>query len=158
MMNQAIYRQLNKDYAYWTEKRRVGQVRGGHVAGLLTYVEGGKTQLNVLFDAGLGTLEAIADFCEDSFWDEPLEIFITHGHIDHHAELMIISEIYCLRRGRDIHDIRPPLSVYCTEETQEHLYNTHRFGYAGGNTLKHVPILPNPKYDKGAFSDFAYGG
>ena len=63
-------------------------------------------------------------------------IFITHGHIDHHAELMILSEIYCQRRGKDIFDIRPPLTVYCTAVTQKHLYNTHRFGYTDGNNIK----------------------
>ncbi|MEZ4709979.1 MAG: MBL fold metallo-hydrolase [Caldilineaceae bacterium] len=127
-MNQITYRQLNKDYAYWTEKRRVGQMRGGQVSGLLTHVADGVVQQNILFDAGLGTLEAIADFCDDAFWDEPLTIFITHGHIDHHAELMILSEIYCQRRGQSIDDVRPPLLVYCTDATQTHLFSTHRWG------------------------------
>ena len=139
-MHQITYRQLNKDYAYWTEKRRLGQTRGGQVSGLLTHRVADVVQQNILFDAGLGTLEAIADFCDDAFWDEPLAIFITHGHIDHHAELMILSEIYCQRRGQSIYDIRPPLLVYCTDETQVHLYNTHRYGYSGGNTLQHVTI------------------
>jgi hypothetical protein len=143
--NEVVYCQLNKDYAYWTEKRRIGQMKGGHVAGLLSYLEQGQTKHNILFDAGLGTLEALADFCDDSFWDEPLTIFITHGHIDHHAELMILSEIYYKRRGSSIHDRRPPLEVYCTPATQPHLERTHWYGYAsrGGNSLRHCPLYPD---------------
>ncbi len=143
MSHQVIYRQLNKDYAYWTEKRRLGQRRGGHVAGLLTHLHDGVVVQNVLFDAGLGTLEAIADFCDDAFWDQPLAIFITHGHIDHLAELMILSEIYCTRRGTHIHDVRPPLPVYCTAETQHHLRHVHRYRYeiAEVRTLQHRPVL-----------------
>jgi hypothetical protein len=137
-----IYRQINKDYAYWIEKRQIGQLKGGHVAGLLSHIIEGQVKQNILLDAGLGTLEGLADLVEDSFWDEPLAIFITHGHIDHHAELMILSEIYCQRRGVDIHDIRPALPVYCTAESQRHLFNTHRYGYAGGATLRHKLLLP----------------
>ena len=62
MSSHVTYRQLNKDYAYWTEKRRIGQMRGGHVAGLLTHSEAGQVKQNILIDAGLGTLEALADF------------------------------------------------------------------------------------------------
>ncbi len=151
MSGQVIYRQLNKDYAYWIEKRRLGQQRGGHVAGLLTHLEDGQVKQNILFDAGLGTLEALADFCEDAFWDEPLVIFITHGHIDHHAELMILAEIYCTRRGAHIHDVRPPLPVHCTAETQAHLLNTHRYGYTGGQTLQHSLIEPESAVAVGPF-------
>jgi hypothetical protein len=136
--NRVIYRQVNKDYAYWIEKRRLGQQKGGHVSGLLTHLEGEQVKQNILIDAGLGTIEGLADLDEgDSFWDEPLVVFITHGHIDHHAELMVLAEIYCTRRGTDIHDVRPPLPVFCTAETQAHLYNTHRYGYTGGSTLRH---------------------
>lgn len=142
MSQQVVYCQLNKDYAYWTEKRRVGQDTGGHVAGLLSHLENGVVKQNILFDVGLGTLEALADICEDAFWDKPLVIFITHGHIDHHAELMILSEIYCKRRGQHIQDIRPPLQVFCTAGTQKHLYNTHRYGFEDGNTLRHQSIRP----------------
>jgi hypothetical protein len=147
----AVYCQLNKDYAYWTEKRRVGQTKGGHVAGLLTHLENGQVKQNILFDTGLGTLEALADLCQDSFWDEPLMVFITHGHIDHHAELMILSEIYCKRRGQHIHDIRPPLQVICTAGTQKHLYNTHRYGFEDGNTLKHRPLRPEKSVQIGLY-------
>ncbi len=142
MSGQVTYCQLNKDYAYWIEKRRLGQTRGGHVTGLLSYQKDDSIRRNILFDAGLGTLEALADFQPDQFWDEPLRVFITHGHIDHHAELMILSEIYCQRRGQDLHDIRPPLPVFCTEETYRHLKKTHEYGFTGGNTLVHVPIKP----------------
>jgi hypothetical protein len=140
MRDRVVYRQLNKDYAYWTEKRRLGQLKGGHVAGLLTHLHHGEVRLNVLIDAGLGTLEALADFCEDAFWDQPLIILVTHRHIDHHAELMILSEIYCKRRGRGPHNRRPPLQVFCTPETHEHLFATHRYGYTGGRTLERQPI------------------
>lgn len=137
MSGRVIYRQVNKDYAYWIEKRRLGQHKGGHVCGLLTHLEGEQVKQNILIDAGLGTIEGLADLGDDSFWDAPLVVFITHGHIDHHAELMVLAEIYCTRRGADIHDVRPPLPVFCTAETQAHLYNTHRYGYTGGQTLRH---------------------
>ncbi len=152
MSDQVVYCQLNKDYAYWTEKRRVGQRNGGHVSGLLTHLQAGQVKQNILFDVGLGTLEAIADFCPDSFWDEPLSIFITHGHIDHHAELMILSEIYCLRRGTHIHDIRPPLQIFCTADTHKHLSRTHWYGYNGGNTLQHLLISPEKPIHLGPFN------
>jgi len=152
MNNRVDYCQLNKDYAYWTEKRRLGQQRGGHVAGLLSHLREGQVKQNILFDAGLGTLEAIADFCPDSFWDEPLVVFITHGHIDHHAELMILSEIYCQRRGKHIHDIRPPITVFCTEDTQKHLYKTHHYGYTGGKSLQYKPITPGEMVRAGIFN------
>ena len=39
-MNEYVsYRQLNKDYAYWIEKRWLGQQRGGQVAGLISHVK-----------------------------------------------------------------------------------------------------------------------
>lgn len=142
MRSQVLYRQINKDYAYWTEKRRIGQERGGNTAGLLTCWEDGQVKRNILIDAGLGTLEGLADFCDDSFWDQPLAVFITHGHIDHHAELMVLSEIYCTRRGKSIYDVRPPLPVFCTAETQRHLFNVHRWGYTGGRTLRHNELTP----------------
>ncbi len=147
MSNHIVYRQLNKDYAYWIEKRRFGQRQGGNVSGLLAHVENGAVRANILFDCGLGTLESLADLSaeigEEAVWDQPLTVFITHGHIDHHAELMLLAEIYCQRRGGDyVHNVRPPLAVHCTAETQEHLYNTHRWGYTGGRTLAHVPLIP----------------
>lgn len=151
MNNEVIYRQINKDYAYWIEKRRLGQSKGGQVAGLLTYEVEGRVKQNILFDTGLGTIEGLADHCSDSFWDEPLLIFITHGHIDHHAELMILSEIYCQRRGRDFREVRPPLHVFCTGDTHQHLFNTHRYGYTGGKTLEHHPLTPETPLQAGIF-------
>jgi hypothetical protein len=152
MNDYVTYCQLNKDYAYWIEKRRVGQQKGGHVAGLLGYLAEGVIKQNILFDCGLGTLEAIADLCPDSFWDEPLAIFITHGHIDHHAELMILSEIYCQRRGQHIHDIRPPLHVFCTAETHQHLWRTHHYGYTEGKTLRPGLITAGEPVQMGLFT------
>ena len=57
MTKKVIYRQINKDYAFWIEKRRLGQEKGGHVAGLLSYLEDGQIKQNILLDAGLGTIE-----------------------------------------------------------------------------------------------------
>lgn len=151
MSDEVRYLQLNKDYPYWTEKRRVGQLKGGHVAGLFSHIHEGKTRTNLLIDSGLGTLEALADFCEDAFWDQPLSVFITHGHIDHHAELMILSEIYCRRRGKLLHDRRPPLVVFCTFETQKYLFATHQYGYTGGNTLRHEPVTAGMPLTCGIF-------
>ncbi len=152
MTQHVIYRQINKDYAYWIEKRRFGQEKGGHVAGLLSYLEDGEVKQNILIDSGLGTIEGLADCVDDSFWDEPLDIFITHGHIDHHAELMIISEIYCQRRGKNIYDIRPPVSVYCTADTHIHLDRTHWWGYRGGKTLQYKEIKAMQPVKHGPFS------
>ena len=151
MSERVTYRQLNKDYAYWTEKRRLGQQRGGQVAGLLSHLAEERVKQNILIDTGLGTLEAIADFCPDSFWDEPLVVFISHGHIDHHAELMILAEIYCQRRGEHMHDVRPALKVFCTPETQKHLYRTHYYGYTGGQSLEHVPLTAGKAAQVGIF-------
>jgi phosphoribosyl 1,2-cyclic phosphodiesterase len=150
-VRQIIYRQLNKDYAYWTEKRAIGQIGGGHTAGLLTHIENGRVVQNILIDVGLGTLEALADFCDESFWEEPLTVFITHGHIDHHAELMIFSEIYSKRRGLHRNDRRPPLEVFCGEVTYKHLLATHRFGFTGGNTLTYNEISAGQTHQQGIF-------
>ena len=152
MSNQVLYRQLNKDHAYWIEKRRVGQLQGGQTAGLLSYIGDGVVRQNILFDRGLGTLQALADFCNEDFWDQPLTVFITHGHADHHLELMILAEVYCQRRGETVTDIRPPLRVHCTDATQTHLYNTHRYGYTGGDTLVHEPIHPADLISIGPFT------
>ncbi len=152
MSEQVIYRQINKDYAYWIEKRRLGQQKGGHVSGLLTHLENGRVKQNILIDAGLGTIEGLADQVDDAFWDEPLAVFITHGHIDHHAELMVLAEIYCTRRGTNIHDVRPPLPVHCTAATQAHLFNTHRYGYTGGQSLQHRLIESALPVQIGLFS------
>jgi hypothetical protein len=151
--DQVIYSQITKDYAYWIEKRRLGQQKGGHVSGLLTHLDNdNQVKQNILIDVGLGTIEGLADLCEDTFWDEPLVVFITHGHIDHHAELMVLAEIYCTRRGANMHDVRPPLPVFCTAATQAHLFNTHRYGYTGGETLRHCLIEPASPVRLGIFT------
>lgn len=147
-----IYTQLNKDYAYWIEKRRLGQRQGGNVAGLLTHRQEGRVVQNILIDCGFGTMQALTDARGDTFWDEPLCILVTHGHIDHHAELMVLSELYCQRRGDSLQDIRPPLLVYCTSKTQEHLARTHWYGYRGGNTLQYQPLAADRTLRLGIFS------
>jgi hypothetical protein len=151
-LNRVIYTQLNKDYAYWIEKRRLGQTEGGNVAGLLTHVVDGRVVQNILIDCGFGTMQALTDARGDAFWDEPLRILITHGHIDHHAELMVLSELYCQRRGTNLKDIRPPLAVYCTRKTQWHLARTHWYGYHTGNTLQYEPMPASRELRLGIFS------
>ena len=152
MSQQVSYRQINKDYAYWIEKRRIGQPKGGHVSGLLSHRVDGQVRQNILIDAGLGTIEGLADLGDDSVWDAPLAVLITHGHIDHHAELMILAEICCTRRGVDIYDVRPPLPVYCTRATQRHLFRTHRYGYTGGHSLRQCSIKPGRPLQLGLFT------
>ena len=146
MTKQIVYQQLNKDYLFWTEKRRLGQMKGGQVSGLLTYTLNGEVIQRVLVDCGLGTLESIADYLPDTFWDDPLSIIITHGHIDHHAELMVISEMYCQRRGENWRDVRPPVPVYATAGTFEHLDRTHSWGFRGGNSLTPSIIKQNDAF------------
>ncbi len=150
--NRVLYTQLNKDYAYWIEKRRLGQTEGGNVAGLLTHVADGRVAQNVLIDCGFGTMQALTDARGDAVWDEPLRILITHGHIDHHAELMVLSELYCQRRGSRLDTLRPPLHVYCTRQTQRHLARTHAYGYGKGNTLQYRPLTAARARQLGIFS------
>ncbi len=152
MTEQVIYQQLNKDYLFWTEKRCLGQMKGGQVSGLVTHEVDGEVHQRVLIDCGLGTLESIADHLPDSFWDDPLAIIVTHGHIDHHAELMVISEMYCQRRGTHWRQVRPPLSVYATQGTLEHLDRTHWWGFRGGNSLTHQLIASHETFTIAPFS------
>lgn len=157
MRNLVRYTQLNKDHAFWFERRRIGQDKGGCVAGLLTHIQDGTVRQNLLIDCGFGTVESVADACargllsEQDFWDRPLAVLVTHGHIDHHAELMILSEYYCQRRGSSLHDVRPPLPVYSTLETQNHLGRVHYYGYGKGNTLTPRPISPHKLFGVGPF-------
>src|SRR5262245_23825762 len=65
---------------------------------------------------------------------------------------MILSEIYCQRRGQYLHDFRPPLLVFCTSETQNHLYQTHHYGYTGGKSLQHVRVIPGEMVQAGIFN------
>ncbi|MHC4127959.1 MAG: MBL fold metallo-hydrolase [Planctomycetota bacterium] len=121
-----IYQQVNKDHAYWIEKRRVGQKRGGNTAGLLTHFsEDGSVAANILFDAGLGTIEGLADLSEFN-WQWPLEVFLTHGNIDHHAELMVLSELEIVKK-------------------------VHFHGFGEGGTLEPVAISPREAPARGIF-------
>ena len=147
MSEQVTYQQLNKDYLFWTEKRHLGQMKGGQVCGLVTLESDDEVKQRILIDCGLGTLESIADHLPDSFWDDPLKIIITHGHIDHHAELMVISEMYCQRRGNHWREVRPPVEVYATAGTFEHLDRTHWWGFRGGNSLIYKPITPSESFE-----------
>jgi len=157
MAGRVLYRQVNKDHAYWTEKRAVGHVKGGHTSGLLTYVsEDGAVAENILIDAGLGTMEGLADLADFS-WEAPLKILITHSHIDHHAELLILSEMWCNRMapgGRR----RGPVDVYCTGDpttsTLKRLINDHKHGFTKGSTLAHVPVMPGAPMPVGSIFTF----
>lgn len=157
MPERVIYQQINKDHAYWTEKRRVGQIKGGHTAGLLTHIQDATIVTNVLFDAGLGTIEGLCDL-EEFSWEWPLTVFITHGHIDHHAELMILAELWCKRQEGER---RGPLEVYCTGTVDEdnlkgtatlkRLRRVHSYGFGSGKTLTHVSITSGGSVECGIF-------
>ena len=76
-----------------------------------------------------------------------LDVLITHGHPDHHLELMVLSELYCLRMPASC--TRPhkgdPLRVHCTQETfTRWLQPVHGFRFAGGEnqTLEFKSITP----------------
>jgi hypothetical protein len=143
------YQQINKDHAYWIEKRRVGQRQGGHTAGLLTHFsDDGSVAANILFDAGLGTIEGLADLAEFE-WRWPLEVFLTHGNIDHHAELMVLSELGS-RHEKDGAP-RGPLRVHGTDMTLEIAQRVHFHGFGEGGTLEHVAISPHEPVTRGIF-------
>jgi ribonuclease BN (tRNA processing enzyme) len=142
-MNTVTYTQLNKDNAYWPEKIVSGnQDGGGHTSGLLSYKAEGRVQRNIIVDAGLGTIEALCEKDPPFDWDAPLDFLITHGHPDHHLELVILSELYCKRMGKKK---EKPVSVYCTRDTYEkRLKPVHRYGFSpnGGNTLRFRALNP----------------
>ncbi len=156
MPESIVFQQVNKDHAYWSEKRNVGQTRGGHTAGLLTHKRDDNGVTNVLFDAGLGTIDGLNDLSDFS-WQWPLQVFITHGHIDHHAELMVLSELWCKREASP----RQPLLVRTTERTFDCIQPVHSYGFAGGNTLSFARIVPgtaekpSPPVEVGIFRVFA---
>lgn len=156
MSESILFQQINKDHAYWSEKRKVGQTRGGHTAGLLTHKRDDSVVTNILFDAGLGTIDGLNDLSEFS-WKWPLEVFITHGHIDHHAELMILSELWCKREA----SLRQPLLVRTTEKTYDWIQPVHSYGFAGGNSLSFARLIPGsaekltPPVEVGIFRVFA---
>lgn len=139
------YRQVNKDHAYWSEKRTVGELKGGHTCGLITHFKNGRPRENVLFDAGSGTIEGLCDLGNFT-WKPRLRVFVSHSHPDHHAELMFLSELWCKRMAPKRR--RAPLEVYCTgdrtTDTMKRLRNDYKYGFSrsGGNTLKHKVVLP----------------
>ena len=154
MSDSVTYFQINKDHAYWTEKRRFGQTSGGHTSGLLSHYRDGVIVESLLFDVGMGTIEGLHDagFC----WKAPLSVFVTHAHIDHHAELMVLSELWCKREAPKQ---RAPLKVFCTGEegdkkpgTIQFLQHTHGWGFSGGQTLAHVPLSSKTPVSQGIFT------
>jgi phosphoribosyl 1,2-cyclic phosphodiesterase len=147
MAERVLYQQINKDHAFWSEKRRHGQLRGGHTAGLLTHLRDDHAVTNLLFDAGLGTIEGLCDLAAFR-WGWPLDIFLTHAHIDHHAELMVLSEQWCLRGAPEC---RPAVSVRGTELTLSAVQSTHAHGFGAGGTLASVPITEGEPQTIGIF-------
>jgi len=97
---------VNKDHAYWWEKRDVGQLVGGNTSALITHIRDGDILTSVLIDAGFGTITGLLDLSAFS-WSWPMEVLVTHGHIDHHAELMALSELWC-KRYRPTRSSRAP--------------------------------------------------
>jgi hypothetical protein len=149
MPEHVFYHQINKDHAYWSEKRRLGQVKGGNTAGLLTHFQGDEAVSSVLFDAGLGTIDGLHDLKQFN-WRWPMSAFITHGHPDHHLELMILSELWC---KRETPSRRGPLSVHCTQTTHASwLEPVHKWGYTGGKTLAHTPVTAGVPVNIGIFT------
>jgi len=149
MSGKIIYQQINKDHAYWPEKLDGNQTKGGHTAGLLTHFgENGKVKTNILFDAGLGTITGLCELDEFE-WEWPLTSFITHGHPDHHLELMILSELWCKRLTEEK---RESLKVHCTQETfDKWLESVHGYGFGKGNTLELLPIEAGHSHKCGIF-------
>ncbi len=149
MSDRVVYQQLNKDHAYWSEKRRVGQLKGGNTAGLLTHFRGDEAVAAILFDAGLGTIDGLHDL-QRFDWQWPLTAFITHGHPDHHLELMILSEIWCKRQTASRRDA---LAIHCTQTTYSSwLEPVHKWGFTGGKTLIHKPITVGSPEHAGIFT------
>jgi len=144
MDNLVVYHQINKDHAYWIEKRAK---KGGNTAGILTHFYKEKVVENILFDAGFGTLEGLQDLALFS-WEWPLKVFITHGHIDHHAELMLLAEMLCTR-----YKTAPSLEVYCTKETLEELWNVHRYRFEKGLLVPKI-LCPGQSVHCGIFTIF----
>ncbi|HPG41325.1 MAG TPA: MBL fold metallo-hydrolase [bacterium] len=158
-MKKIIYTQLNKDSAYWPEKAKSGtRSRGGHTCGLLSVLEDEKVVLNILIDAGLGCIEALGDLPQFD-WNAPLYALITHGHPDHHLELMILSELYCKRMNAER---KAPLQVWCTEKTyREWLLPVHNYGFNPGgepNTLAFHVVEPGTIFNIGPVKLTAIAG
>jgi hypothetical protein len=114
----------------------------------LTHVSGdGSVATNILFDAGLGTIEGLSDLAEFS-WQWPLEVFLTHGEADHHAELTVLSELWCRREAATPRD---PLRVHGTEETLQIVRRMHAHGLDGDRTLEPITISPPGPVPVGIF-------
>ena len=142
-----FYQQINKDHAFWSEKRRLGAQRGGNTAGLLTHVAGGAAVTSLLFDAGLGTIDGLCDLTQFE-WTWPLEVVLTHAHADHHAELQILSELWCTRAGPR----RAALRVRAQQPTLDRVVPAHPRGFGDGHTLSAVPITPGVTERAGIFA------
>ncbi len=127
----------------------MGQTIGGHTAALLTYFQDDVAIHSILFDAGLGTIQGLTELSLFS-WEWPLEVLLTHGHPDHHLELMILSEIWCKRlKPTSVPTKRAPLLVHCTgadntEGTFQYVFPVHKYGFTAGNTLKQMPVSSGP--------------
>lgn len=147
MSEHVVYQQVNKDHAFWSEKRRHGQRGGGHTSGLLTHLIDGTAVTNLLFDVGLGTIEGLCDLAAFR-WDWPLDIFLTHAHIDHHAELTLLAEQWCVRGAAER---RGPVSVRATELTLNAVIPTHAHGFGAGHTLNPVSVTPERTQTVGVF-------
>lgn len=147
MAEQVLYQQVNKDHAFWTEKRRHGERTGGHTTGLLTHLIDGVAVTNLLFDAGLGTIEGLCDL-QAFDWRWPLEIFLTHAHADHHAELMLLAEQWCTRGTSER---RGPVAVRATELTLNAVTPMHARGFGPKRLLTPVAILPGQPHAVGIF-------
>lgn len=146
MADVVLYQQINKDHAFFSEKRRRNPGPGGNTAGLLTHLVDGVALTNVLFDAGLGTTAGLCDLARFD-WAWPLDIVLTHAHADHHAELQLLSEQWCKRCGPR----RPPIPVWAHRTTLDHVAGVHARAFGDGRTLDAVSIEPGVPVQVGIF-------
>jgi hypothetical protein len=147
MSSVVLYQQINKDHAFWAEKRRRNSEHGGNTAGLLTHLVDGAAVTNVLFDAGLGTIDGLCDLTRFD-WTWPLDVVLTHAHADHHAELQILSEQWCKRYGPR----RAAIHVRASAVTLGQVSQSHARGFGDGQTLTAVPLVPGVTDRLGIFS------
>lgn len=146
MADVVLYQQINKDHAFFSEKRLRNPGPGGNTAGLLTHLVDGVAVTNVLFDAGLGTTEGLCDLARFD-WAWPLDIVLTHAHADHHAELQLLSEQWCTRIGPR----RPAIPVRAHRTTLDHVAGAHAKAFGDGRTLEAAPIQPGVATQIGIF-------
>jgi phosphoribosyl 1,2-cyclic phosphodiesterase len=147
MLDGVLYQQINKDHAFWTEKRRHTAGPGGNTAGLLTHAVDGQVTTNILFDAGLGTIEGLCDLA-DFDWSWPLDVVVTHAHADHHAELQLLSDQWCKRNGPR----RDAIRVHAHSMTLDRLRLAHARGFEDGRTLHAVELRPGERQRLGIFT------